>query len=159
MITRKKSFAALFTGVCLVIMVGTAFALSFVVFINLRSLVYPQAETNIRESMHRLQERVSSLLNDQGILLKHTAAAVSCIHRTGEVPQQEPRDFFTGTIKTLPGVSYLVGNIKWSQGPRFIGVNRAVAADLFANDPDSTVKRAVTLPGQRMFLLNKAGLV
>ncbi|MDR2484749.1 MAG: methyl-accepting chemotaxis protein, partial [Treponema sp.] len=218
MISRKKSFAALFTGVCLAIMACTAFALSLVVFINLRSIVYRQAETNISESMHRLQEKVSSLLNDHGLLLKHTAeAAVSLIHMTGEVPQQELRDFFTRTMKTLPGVSYLyyVNNIKWNlpggyfimqtgwlpaedydqtQRPWFTGAKRVngaaactdpyidyqtqeinitismtvfnekqedigvVAVDVFVNDLDSMIKSAVTMPGQQMFLLNKAGL-
>ena len=215
---RRKSFAALFTGVCLAIMACTAFALSLVVFINLRSIVYRQAETNIGETMHRLQEKVSTLLNDHALLLKHTAeATVSFIRMTGEVPQQELQEFFTRTMKTLPNVSYLyyVNNIKWNlpggyfimqtgwlpgedydqtQRPWFIdakGMNGAmactdpyidhqtqeiaitismtvfnekqeaigvVAVDVFVNDLDSIVKSAVTMPGQQMFLLNKAGL-
>jgi methyl-accepting chemotaxis protein len=128
---RKTSFAVMFTGVCLAIMVCTTFALSFVVFINIRRIVYRQAEKNISESTLRLQEKVSTILDDHSLLLNQSAAAVVSLLNMGgglgdNGTQEEMRAFFTRALKPLPNASYIyyTTNVKWDQpGGYFIMQN------------------------------------
>ncbi|MHC6204200.1 methyl-accepting chemotaxis protein [Breznakiellaceae bacterium SP9] len=116
--TRKVSFATLFTAVSLAIVIGVTAALSAVFFVNFRNTSYRQVEAATNETVRRMQEGVTAMLNEHTGLLKHSAATVAALLSTGEGeafrnPMQE---YFADTMKTLPDVSYLYysNHTKWN---------------------------------------------
>ncbi|GHU39520.1 hypothetical protein FACS1894190_04570 [Spirochaetia bacterium] len=54
--TRKVSFAALFTAVSLAIVIGVTAALSVVLFVNFRNVSNRQVETVTNETMLRIAD-------------------------------------------------------------------------------------------------------
>ncbi|GHV84660.1 methyl-accepting chemotaxis protein [Spirochaetia bacterium] len=116
--TRKMSFAALFTAVSLIIVICITAALSAVFFVNFRNVSNRQVEAATSETMGRMQEGVIAMLKEHEGLLKHSAAAVASLLSTGgdEAPRKPMQDYFIEASKTLPSVSFLYysNNIKWN---------------------------------------------
>ncbi|MDR0569265.1 MAG: methyl-accepting chemotaxis protein [Spirochaetaceae bacterium] len=114
---KKKSFAAMFSGVCMGVIGLSVILLSLIFFISLRTISYRQAKENTAETMLRLQKEVFAMLNEHATLLKNTASAVtSMLALREELPKTELEDFLIETMKALPDVSYLyyTTNIRWN---------------------------------------------
>ncbi|GHV96027.1 methyl-accepting chemotaxis protein [Spirochaetia bacterium] len=116
--TRKVSFATVFTAVSLAIVVCITAALSVVFFVNFRNVSNRQVEAATSETMRRMQEGVIAMLDEHEGLLQHSAAAVTALLSASgtEVPRKPMQDYFIEAAKTLPSVSFLYysSNIKWN---------------------------------------------
>ncbi|MHC6204202.1 methyl-accepting chemotaxis protein [Breznakiellaceae bacterium SP9] len=131
--TRKVSFATLFTAVSLAIIIGVTAALSVVFFVNFRNASYRQVEAATNEAMLRVQEGVTAMLDEHINLLKQTArSVVSMVTIHNGIPHQEMEEFFVQSVEGLPDVSffYYSSNIQWTKpGSFFIISDRWVPGD------------------------------
>ncbi|MHC6203020.1 methyl-accepting chemotaxis protein [Breznakiellaceae bacterium SP9] len=74
---RKSSLAALFTSVCLIIIVCITAAISLVFFVNLRSVAYREIETNTQKTIDGVRDGVIAKFNVWSSLIQYTAFGVA----------------------------------------------------------------------------------
>ncbi|MDR2535297.1 MAG: methyl-accepting chemotaxis protein [Treponema sp.] len=214
---RKTSFAALFTGVCLTIIVLTAAGLSLVFILNLRSVTNQHIRQTAQASIDRSRDSIVFMFEKYGELLHTAAWGAASLLKQEDLDPQELISYFSRVMEPSPNITmlYYVNNIPWfqeggmavfspvwtpplnwdnTQRPWFrdakqaqgravctdpyiiattneiaISVSRVVynekqedlgviGIDVLVNDLDSLLNGGVAMPGQRIFLLNKAGL-
>ncbi|MDR1957070.1 MAG: Hpt domain-containing protein [Treponema sp.] len=73
---KKLSFPALFTVICLSVMVGITVSVSALFFITFRTTSYKQLETNTHESLSHLRDKVVDRFQEWAGLVRHTAISV-----------------------------------------------------------------------------------
>ncbi|MHC6203537.1 cache domain-containing protein [Breznakiellaceae bacterium SP9] len=74
---KRTPFAALFTVICLAIIVLITVAQSLLFFINFRTMSYKQIETTVRENASHLQNTVLAKFREWSELIQHTAFGVA----------------------------------------------------------------------------------
>jgi methyl-accepting chemotaxis protein len=117
--TKKLSFTALFTLICVSATVLTTVAVMLLFFINFRRISHEQIEAFTQESISRVQDNVRSMLTAHEDLLKTSVVGVNALLRAynGAVPSEVMRSYFVKTMRVLPDVSFLYysNNIKWDR--------------------------------------------
>ena len=113
MAAYRKSFAALFTGVCLTIIVLTTVVLSLAFIVNLRSITTAQIRQNAGESVARSRDSIAFRLEKYRDILHNAACGVSSLFKQGEVPQQDFVEYFSRVREPNPDITalYYTNNI------------------------------------------------
>ncbi|MDR2394921.1 MAG: hypothetical protein LBD93_12325 [Treponema sp.] len=111
----KSSFPALFTVICLVIIIGTAASMSVLFFISFRSRSYQQIEMNTRENLNHLRDRVIAQFRSWTNLVQHTAIGVAPLMAQPQVDQGAIQQFFQRVLATQTDVVllYCSNNLVW----------------------------------------------
>ncbi|MDR0561463.1 MAG: methyl-accepting chemotaxis protein [Spirochaetaceae bacterium] len=114
---RKSSFAMIFTILCILGIVFTVVSLTFVFFINFRSISNKHLESSTKEQITHLRDQVANSLQQHTDLLNHAAAGISALLKDGYIPFEEMRDFLNRLASTDPAVSLLFfsSNYVWNQ--------------------------------------------
>ena len=76
---RSASFPALFTVICLAVIVGITVSVSAVFFITFRSLSYNQIEINTRENLNHLRDKVVDRFREWSELITYVAIGAAPI--------------------------------------------------------------------------------
>ncbi|MDR2484033.1 MAG: methyl-accepting chemotaxis protein [Treponema sp.] len=127
MAAYRKSFAALFTGVCLTIIVLTMAVLSLAFILNLRSITTEQIRQNAGESVARSRDNIASRLEKYQELLHNTACGVSSLFKQGGVPSADLIEYFDRVREPNPDITtlYYSNNIPWFEEGGFVAVSPA----------------------------------
>ena len=114
---RRTSFAAMFTGVCLAIIVFTTLGLSLVFILNLRSITTKQIRLNAGESISRSRNSVSAMLEKYGEMLQNTGFSIAALLSRGAASAEDMEPYFNRIASRLPDVSilYYTNNLPWFQ--------------------------------------------
>ncbi|MDR2535976.1 MAG: hypothetical protein LBD29_08105 [Treponema sp.] len=116
---RKKrySFAAVFTFICLAVIVVITASLSVMFFINFRAVSYEQTESTLRESVAHLRDRVSAKLSEWMDLVRHTAIGAAPFMAENPIATESLRSLFKRIINAQSDIAFLYcsNNIAWNQ--------------------------------------------
>ena len=113
----KKSFAALFTGVCLLIIGCITLTISLVFFINLHAITYRQAEAHTGETVGRIRESVIGKFNSWSDLVNYTAIGAALLMAEESVDQKALERMFKRVVDSQSDVwlLYCTNNLVWNQ--------------------------------------------
>ncbi|MDR0723257.1 MAG: cache domain-containing protein, partial [Treponema sp.] len=119
---RRASFPALFTVICLAVIVGITVSVSAVFFITFRSLSYNHIETNTRENLNHLRDRVMAKFQEWTGLVQHTAIGVAPLMAQQQVDQATIRRFFQQLLATQTDVVllYCSNNLEWNEPGSYV---------------------------------------
>jgi methyl-accepting chemotaxis protein len=133
MVSRRKSFAALFTAVCLSIIGFVTLTISFVFFINLRGLEYKNVELRTTETLDRVRDMVTAKFEKWADLIRHTAIGAAPLMAEDPADPQGLHAFFQRLIRTQSEVVllYCTNNLVWNQPGGY-----AAFDNNFIPDPD-----------------------
>jgi two-component system chemotaxis sensor kinase CheA len=113
----KSSFPALFTVICLTVIVGITVSVSALFFIVFRTQSYTQVETNTRENLNYLRDRVIAKFQEWTGLVQHTAIGVAPLMAQQNVDQTAIQQFFQRFLATQTDVVllYCSNNLAWNE--------------------------------------------
>ncbi|MDR0562694.1 MAG: methyl-accepting chemotaxis protein [Spirochaetaceae bacterium] len=213
---RKSSLAAMFTIVCLAIIVCIAGSISVIFFVNLRSIAYRQIETNTKAAVDLVRDKLMYMLEKQREALYNTSFGIASLFKMGYVAPDDLRDYFKRIAERASEITmlYYTNNRVWNQDggyavfspswtppadwdntkrPWFIDAKKVpgkiaysqyldantgqialslstavfteqredigvAAIDVLVTDLDAILNVNLSIPQQRIYLLNKEGL-
>ena len=117
MAAYRKSFATLFTGVCLAIIVLTTVVLSLAFLLNLRDVEYKNVEMRTIETLDYVRDIVTMKFEKWADLIRHTAIGAAPFMTEESVNPQSIQTFFRHIISAQSEVVllYCTNNQVWNQ--------------------------------------------
>jgi methyl-accepting chemotaxis protein len=114
---RKSSFVAMFTAVCLSIIVCITLAISLIFFINLRSIAYREIEANTRNAIEQIRDGVIAKFNVWSSLIQYTAFGVAPLMAQESVDTQTIEGIFKRVVDSQSDVwlLYCTNNQVWNE--------------------------------------------
>jgi methyl-accepting chemotaxis protein len=116
MVTFKKSFAALFTGACLTIILLIGVSLALVFFFSLRAITNRQVEAHTKETVSRIRESVIGKFQHWSDLVHYTAFGVAPLMAAEQVDAGAIERVFRRVVASQSDVwlLYCTGNLVWN---------------------------------------------
>jgi methyl-accepting chemotaxis protein len=115
--SRKTSIAALFTAVCLLILVLITFSISIIFFINLKSIEYKKVEASTQETIESIVDNVTAKFEKWATLIRCTAVGSAPIMDQEKADTFAIHNFFARIAATQTDVVliYCSNNLVWNQ--------------------------------------------
>ncbi|MDR2494273.1 MAG: methyl-accepting chemotaxis protein [Spirochaetaceae bacterium] len=146
----KKSFAALFTAVCLAIIGFITLTISLVFFISLHAITYRQTEGMTKETIDRVQKEVLARFDSWAHCITYAAIGVAPIMAREPVDTEALTEMFKQVVDAQSDVWLLYGsnNQVWNQpGGYMIYHDGTVPPDTLDNTRRSWFQNAKLHPG------------
>ena len=154
MVTYKKSFAALFTAVCLSIIGFITLTISLIFFTNLHSITYRQTEANTKETIDCVQNEVLTQFRTWASFITYTAIGVAPIMSQEPVDTQALERMFRRIVEAQSDVWLLYGssNQVWNhEGGYMIYHDGTIPPDTLDNTRRSWYLNAKANPGKAAY--------
>jgi methyl-accepting chemotaxis protein len=99
--------------------------LSVISFFSLKSTSYEAVEQFTNESVMRLRDNVTAMLDEHESLLKHSAVGIAILLEDGLPPREKMQKYFRQMMATLPDVSFLYfsNNLIWDDPGGYFVLN------------------------------------
>ena len=151
----KVSFPRLFTMICLTVIVGITVSVSVSFFIIFRSQSYKQIETNTREGLNHLRDRVIAKFREWTGLVQHTTIGVAPLMAQEHVDEEAIRLLFNQFIDTQTDVVllYCSNNLVWNEPGGYIVFHNGfvVSSPDWDNTQRNWFTEAKKKPGQAAY--------
>jgi len=121
--TRKTSFARIFTGVSLLMILTITVSLSLIFFYNLRSIVTKLTELNTKTNISHSQDMVLSVIKEHEDALKQSAIGINHLFKQGASPsgaaasKEAVTEYLLDIKEILPNSLdlYYTNNVMWNK--------------------------------------------
>ncbi|MDR0569530.1 MAG: methyl-accepting chemotaxis protein [Spirochaetaceae bacterium] len=152
---KKTSIAALFTTICLSIMLVTSFALSGVFFINLRRITDQELEQAMNEKSAHLRDTVTGRFAEWRCMVRYTAMGAAAYIGAEEPDLGAVQTLFKRTVDSQSDVwlLYATNNLVWNQPGGFVVYHDGGRpAEGWDNTQRSWFKEAKANPGKIIYI-------
>jgi len=114
---KKTSFAQLFIGISLLMILSITVSISVIFFYNLRHMVINLTELNTKTSVARSQEMVLSVIKEHEETVKESAAGIARLLGQRTVSQEIVAGYLGDIKEIVPNILdlYFTNNIMWNK--------------------------------------------
>ncbi|MDR0562090.1 MAG: methyl-accepting chemotaxis protein [Spirochaetaceae bacterium] len=152
---KKTSVAALFTAICLSVMVTTALSLSIIFFISLRKITRTEIEQNMSENIAHLRDNVLGRFTEWRTMVRYTAIGLSQIMEQGESDREKAQTLLKRVVDSQSDawLLYCCNNLAWNKPGGFMVYHDGLLPQSgYDNTQRSWFQQAKTHPGKVIYI-------
>jgi methyl-accepting chemotaxis protein len=113
---RKISFALLFTGLSVTLILCIGVSISALFFIKFKSMILRQLETNTRNITDLVRDKIEYTFDKQAEILYNTSFGIASLFKQGPVEHQDMAAYFGRIAERVPEITllYYTNNQVWN---------------------------------------------